>query len=73
MNKALPAAANREGIGHLAFKVDDVEKTLNEMLENGGKKLGEVVSKEFKSGTLVFTYATDPEDNIIEIQSWISK
>ncbi len=73
LNKALPAAANREGLGHLAFKVDDVDKILSEILENGGKKLGEVVSKEFKTGTLVFTYAADPEDNIIEIQSWISK
>ncbi|MBN1968882.1 MAG: VOC family protein [Candidatus Delongbacteria bacterium] len=73
LNKALPAAANREGFGHIAFKVEDVNKTLSEMIENGGKKLGEVVSKEFKAGTLVFTYAMDPEDNLIEIQSWIPK
>jgi len=43
------------------------------VLQNRGRKLGELAIKEFKSGTLTFIYVTDPEGNIIEIQSWRSK
>jgi predicted enzyme related to lactoylglutathione lyase len=63
--KAEPIAANREGFGHIAFKVDDVEAILDKMLSAGGSNLGKIVHKEFKSGTLTFTYAKDPEGNII--------
>ena len=72
LEKPTPAP-NREGIGHLAFHVDDVNEILKKIISHGGNKLSEVVSKEFKSGTLVFTYATDPEGNIIELQTWNSK
>ena len=68
-----PVAANREGFGHIAFSVDDIESTLEKMVSNGGAKLGEIVHKEFKSGTLHFTYATDPEGNVVELQNWESK
>jgi catechol 2,3-dioxygenase-like lactoylglutathione lyase family enzyme len=30
--------ANRIGFGHIAFQVDDVEKTVQEVLKNGGKR-----------------------------------
>ncbi|NVO10340.1 MAG: VOC family protein [Bacteroidales bacterium] len=64
-------AANRKGFGHLAFEVDNVEETLGKMLKFGGSKLGEIVVKEVEGvGTITFTYATDPEGNIIEIQNW---
>jgi predicted enzyme related to lactoylglutathione lyase len=64
-------AANRKGFGHLAFEVDSVEETLKKMISFGGSKLGEVVVKDVEGvGTITFTYATDPEGNIIEIQSW---
>lgn len=70
--KAEPVAANRKGFGHIAFQVDDVATTLEKMVSCGGRKLGEIVNKEFRSGMLTFTYATDPEGNIIELQKWIS-
>jgi hypothetical protein len=37
-------AANREGIVHLAFEVEDVEKAAAEVLKNGGYKVGEITS-----------------------------
>lgn len=64
---------NRKGIRHLAFSVDDVEDIVEKVIRNGGKKLGELVRKEFKSGTLTFAYVTDPEGNIIELQNWQGK
>lgn len=66
-----PSCANRIGLGHLAFSVDNVNETLVKLLANGGNKLGEVVVREIKGvGEITFTYATDPEGNILEIQSW---
>ncbi|MCG8572342.1 MAG: VOC family protein [Spirochaetes bacterium] len=67
--KPLPAA-NREGFCHIAFHVDDVEETLEKIVKYGGNKLGQVVHKKFTQGTLIFTYAEDPEGNIVEIQNW---
>lgn len=71
VEKPEPPAANRKGFGHLAFEVDDVKDILEKMILHGGAKLGEVVQKEVEGvGLLTFIYATDPEGNIIEIQSW---
>jgi predicted enzyme related to lactoylglutathione lyase len=62
--------ANREGFGHIAFSVDNVEIVLKKMISSGGTKLGEVVRNDSAKGTLIFTYARDPEGNIIELQTW---
>ena len=63
--------ANREGFGHIAFRVDDVVSVRERVLEHGGRDLGEVVHNEVPgAGTLTFVYMTDPEGNIIELQSW---
>jgi predicted enzyme related to lactoylglutathione lyase len=66
-------AANREGFGHIAFSVDDVQAVLEKMISSGGSKLGDVVRKDFGRGILIFTYGADPEGNIIELQTWESK
>ena len=64
-------SVNACGIAHLAFEVDDVELTLQRLLEKGGKQIGEVVKAEYEDGrNAVFVYATDCEGNIIELQSW---
>jgi predicted enzyme related to lactoylglutathione lyase len=56
---------------HLAFEVNDVEETTAEVLRMGGSKLGDVTSAEVEGvGLLTFVYLTDPEGNIIELQSW---
>ena len=67
--KPIPVA-NREGFGHIAFLVADIEYILDKMISHGGTKLGEVVSKKLDYGTIEFTYAKDPEGNIIELQAW---
>jgi predicted enzyme related to lactoylglutathione lyase len=63
--------ANRKGLGHLAFAVDDVTHTLAELISAGGKAVGEVVVREVPGvGMLTFVYAADPEGNLLELQSW---
>jgi len=62
---------NQQGLAHLAFEVDDVEKTLDKLLQEGGSQIGEVVRTEYEDGKkAVFVYAADCEGNIIELQSW---
>ena len=64
-------AANREGIAHIAFEVDDVVAATRLVLEHGGSHVGEVTSSEVPGvGMLTFVYAADPEGNIVELQSW---
>lgn len=67
----LKPMANRKGYGHIAFRVDDVPKILNRVLENGGSRMGELVETEVSElGTLSFVYARDIDGNIIELQKW---
>ena len=62
---------NRCGIAHLAFEVDDVDKTLERLLQEGGSQIGELVRAKYEDGRIaVFVYAGDCEGNIIELQSW---
>ena len=64
-------AVNQCGIAHLAFEVEDVEKTLQRLLQKGGKQVGEVVKTEYPDGRkAVFVYAADCEGNLVELQSW---
>ncbi|MEK7991108.1 MAG: VOC family protein [Thiotrichaceae bacterium] len=66
-----PSAANRPGFGHIAFEVDDVEAVRKQILANGGKDLGVPVTHKLDGhGSIIFTYMTDPEGNVIELQSW---
>jgi len=67
--KSTPVA-NGEGFSHIAFLVTDVDEILKKMISHGGTRLGEVVRKKLDYGTLIFTYARDPEGNLIELQSW---
>lgn len=62
---------NRQGFGHIAFEVDDVQAILDKALQFGGQAFGTVTRKEVASvGTLTFVYIKDPEGNIIELQNW---
>jgi predicted enzyme related to lactoylglutathione lyase len=64
-------AVNRPGFGHVAFEVDDVRKARQEVEAYGGGAVGETVTMTTKIGTKVtWCYMTDPEGNIIELQSW---
>lgn len=69
--KDLPPAINRQGLGHLAFHVDDVEMVLADLVAHGGRQLGALIEKRYDSlGLLTAVYAADPEGNFIEIQNW---
>lgn len=62
---------NQCGIAHLAFEVEDVEATLEKLLQEGGSQIGELVKTEYEDGRkAVFVYAADCEGNIVELQSW---
>jgi predicted enzyme related to lactoylglutathione lyase len=64
-------AVNRPGFGHIAFAVDDVAKAREAVLAAGGKPIGEIVTIQIASGgTVTWCYVTDPEGNLIELQSW---
>ena len=68
-----PAAANRQGLGHVAFEVDDVREVVSLVLARGGSLVGEVIERAIDgAGTITFAYARDPEGNIIELQQWRS-
>ncbi|MDJ0790054.1 MAG: VOC family protein [Myxococcota bacterium] len=64
-------AVNRPGFTHIAFQVDDVESARAEVLSEGGSAVGRVVELEPEPGSRVcWCYVTDPEGNVIELQSW---
>lgn len=66
-----PPVANRAGFAHLAFAVDDVAIALRTVIDAGGSAHGEIVTRHVDgAGDLTFTYARDPEGNLLELQSW---
>jgi glyoxylase I family protein len=63
--------ANRPGFGHIAFQVPDVRIAREVVIVEGGRAVGEVVTTQTADGRQVtWTYVTDPEGNIVELQSW---
>lgn len=69
--KGVKPAVNRPGFGHIAFTVDDVSKAREIILKANGTAIGEVVTLQTSVGSKVtWCYVTDPEGNIIELQSW---
>jgi predicted enzyme related to lactoylglutathione lyase len=63
-------AVNRPGFGHIAFVVDDVSAAREAVLAAGGRAVGEVVTLTNALGQrLTWVYVTDPEGNILELQS----
>lgn len=70
MESRLPAAVNRPGFGHLAFRVDDVAAAREAVLAGGGRTVGDIVTTETGDGRrITWVYVTDPEGNIVELQS----
>jgi catechol 2,3-dioxygenase-like lactoylglutathione lyase family enzyme len=67
----MPTAVNRPGFGHIAFEVTDVADARRQVLAAGGTAVGEVVTLTTRAGRHVtWCYVTDPEGNVVELQSW---
>jgi catechol 2,3-dioxygenase-like lactoylglutathione lyase family enzyme len=65
------AAIHRAGYAHIAFQVDDVDSARKEVLAEGGHEFGQLVTTSVPgAGSVTFVYVTDPENNVIELQSW---
>jgi len=65
------SALNRPGFGHIAFSVESVAQARDELLGAGGGAVGAIVTLATSAGARVtWCYVTDPEGNIIELQSW---
>ena len=63
-------AVNRPGFGHIAFIVDDVPTAREAVLAAGGRAIGDVVTLTNALGKrLTWVYVTDPEGNVLELQS----
>lgn len=64
-------ATNNPGYAHIAFSVDDLSSVREKVIAAGGKAVGETVTLTIAPGANVTVcYLTDPEGNIIELQSW---
>ena len=62
---------NRPGFRHIAFAVPSVAAGRDAVLANGGASVGETVTTQTRDGRYVtWIYMTDPEGNILELQSW---
>ncbi len=65
------AGIDRPGWRHIAFAVDDVETARARVLAERGSQVGEVVTLTTADGRRVtWCYVTDPEGNVVELQSW---
>jgi len=65
------STANRPGFRHIAFAVPSVAVAREAVLAAGGGVIGEIVTTRTADGRFVtWTYLTDPEGNILELQSW---
>ena len=68
---SIPSRVNRPGFGHLAFEVASVPEARAAVLSAGGQPVGETVTLTTATGARVtWCYVTDPEGNILELQSW---
>ncbi|MCI0539880.1 MAG: hypothetical protein L0Z50_32120 [Verrucomicrobiales bacterium] len=70
-NEKLSPEISRPGFAHIAFEVPDLVAKREEILEWGGRDYGEVVTLDIGgAGKLTLCYMCDPEDNLVELQTW---
>ncbi|AZO94521.1 hypothetical protein [Halocella sp. SP3-1] len=51
---------NAQGFGHIAFHVDAVDDVLEKVLQNGGKKLGQIIKKDYGELGVLTSYRYRP-------------
>ena len=69
--QAVGTAVNRPGFAHIAFEVENVPVAREQVIGGGGGSVGDIVTLEIATGAKVtWCYLTDPEGNIVELQSW---
>jgi catechol 2,3-dioxygenase-like lactoylglutathione lyase family enzyme len=56
--------ANRPGLRHVAFKVDDIRGVVDRVREGGWETIGEIVGYE---STFLLCYVRGPEGLIVEL------
>lgn len=63
---------NRPGWSHLAFRVENVPEAVEEVKALGGALVGEIVTTPVGTDkSITWCYMTDPEGNIVELQTAI--
>ncbi len=63
---------NRPGWSHLAFRVENVPEAVEEVKALGGALVGEIVTTPVGTDkSITWCYMTDPEGNIVELQTTI--
>jgi predicted enzyme related to lactoylglutathione lyase len=68
---ALTPEIARPGFAHIAFEVPDVEAKRAEIIAEGGRDYGKIVTLDIPgAGRLTLCYMCDPEGNIVELQHW---
>jgi predicted enzyme related to lactoylglutathione lyase len=70
MASEVETAVNRPGFAHIAFSVANVDDARAEVLAFGGLPVGDIVTLSTATSlAITWCYVTDPEGNIIELQS----
>lgn len=61
-------AVNQPGYGHMAFEVEDINASINAVIEAGGTRLGEVTDLGSPEAPVLCVYLRDPEGNVLELE-----
>jgi len=65
-----PLTPHTPGFAHIAFAVDNVAETADDVFQAGGHPVGELTVRQIAGvGLLTMWYVSDPEGNIIELQN----
>jgi catechol-2,3-dioxygenase len=70
MRDRSPSFVNQPGYGHIAFEVEDIQATRDEIVRAGGRDQGEITSLGGADRTFLAVYMRDLEGNIIELEEF---
>ena len=59
---------NAPGYGHIAFEIQDIDRTIAAILQSGGQKIGEITNFGSTEAPVLLIYMRDPEGNILELE-----